>query len=352
MGQFFKEGILISHFVKDVFPQVDQALDRWREYGLKIPDPVLKEQALASIKTKRFHCQGGSIYVLYPGADQEVMVGFVVAFQTISDYLDNLCDRAGCEKEESFRQLHRAMHEALRPELPLSDYYAYYPYKNDGGYLKALVEECRSCLSLFPSYAIVQEEVVDLLSLYCDLQCLKHLKRDLREDRVIQWSAPFLNTYSDLSVWEFSAASGSTLGIFMLCALSCQQHLSKEDIKKIKKAYFPYISGLHILLDYFIDQAEDREEGDLNFVFYYRDQRELGERLCYFLKKSLSQASFLKHAGFHLTVIKGMLAMYLSDQKAGNPSYKGMVKTLLGQCGKSCAFWYLICKLLRRTKSI
>lgn len=352
LSRFFKEGILISRFVKEIFPEVDRALDQWRDYGAKIPDLVLKEQALISIKTKRFHCQGGSFYALYPGVDQEVMVRFIVAFQTISDYLDNLCDRAGCEEEESFRQLHRAMHEALRPELPLGDYYAYFPYKNDGGYLKALVEECRRCLNFFPSYAMVQEEAVALVSLYCDLQCLKHLKKDRREDRMIQWSAPYLNTYSDLSVWEFGAATGSTLGVFMLCAASYQRHLGKEDIREIKESYFPYISGLHILLDYFIDQAEDRAEGDLNFIFYYKDRQEAGERLSYFLQESLSRACHLKHSLFHLTVIKGMLAMYLSDQKAAHPSYKGTIKSLLGQCGKSCTFWYLICKLLRRSKSI
>ncbi|MEL7567637.1 MAG: tetraprenyl-beta-curcumene synthase family protein [Dehalobacterium sp.] len=352
MNRFIYENSLIFHFVKDVFPQVDQALDQWREYGLKIPDPLLKEQALASIKTKRFHCQGGSIYALYPGVDQEVMIRFIVAFQTISDFLDNLCDRTGYEDEKSFRQLHRAMHEALQPDLSLSDYYAYYPYKNDGGYLKALVEECRRSLNALPLYHMVQEDALALVSLYCDLQCLKHLAIELREEALIRWATPYLNTYPDLSQWEFGAASGSTLGVFMLCAASYQNNLDKEEVKEIKKAYFPHISGLHILLDYFIDQAEDREEGDLNFIFYYRNPKEVEDRLSYFIQQSLSQAAMLKKSGFHLTVIQGMLAMYLSDQKAGKPLYHGTIEALLAKCGKSAAFWYLICKLLRRIKAI
>jgi len=95
LDNFFKEGILITRFVKNIFPQVNQALEHWRKLAAEIPDPVLRKQALSSIRAKRFHCQGGSIYALYPGVNQEVMVGFIVAFQTISDYLDNLCDRAG-----------------------------------------------------------------------------------------------------------------------------------------------------------------------------------------------------------------------------------------------------------------
>ena len=34
-------------------------------------------------------------------------------------------------------------------------------------------------------------------------------------------------------------------------------------------AYFPGVSAIHILLDYFIDQAEDREHGELNFMACY-----------------------------------------------------------------------------------
>lgn len=352
MNRFLNEGKLIAHFVKDIFPQVDEALNHWRGYGMKIPDPVLKEQALASIKKKRFHCQGGSIYALYPGVDRRIMIRFIVAFQTISDYLDNLCDRTGYEEEKSFRQLHRSMHEALQPELPLSDYYAYYPWKEDGGYLKALVKECRDCLGLLPSYHLAQKEAVALVSLYCDLQCLKHLIKEIREESLVKWATPYLNTYGDLSQWEFAAATGSTLGVFMLSALSCKGDLHEEEVGEIKKSYFPYIAGLHILLDYFIDQAEDRAEGDLNFIFYYQDMKEAGERISYFIKQSLAKASSLENAKFHLTIIKGLLAMYLSDPKANHPLYRRTIKNMLNQCGPSCVFWYRICKLLRRAKSI
>jgi tetraprenyl-beta-curcumene synthase len=349
---FFQEGLLIYQFVKNIFPQVEKALDHWRQYALTIPDPVLKEQALASIKKKRFHCQGGNIYALYPGVNQEAMVGFIVAFQTISDYLDNLCDRVDCAEEKSFRRLHRAMEEALKPQLPLSDYYAYYPYQNDGGYLRSLVEECRRCLTLLPSYSRVREEGGELVSLYCDLQSLKHLNENIREDRMVRWAEPYRKIYPDLSPWEFGAAAGSTLGIFMLCAASCQEHLKSEEVKQIKEAYFPYISGLHILLDYFIDQREDQEEGDLNFFTYYRSEKEAGARLDFFLQKAQEKAAMLRYSDFHLTVIKGMLAMYLSDQKARSPLLRETVRALLARGGMTAALMYYTCMLLRKNKLI
>ena len=45
-----------------------------------------------------------------------------------------------------------------------------------------------------------------------------------------------------------------------------------EDAERIRKGYFPYIQGLHILLDYFIDQEEDKVVGDLNFCSYYENE--------------------------------------------------------------------------------
>ena len=66
MKYFFQEGLLIYRFVKNVFPQVEKALDYWREYALTIPDPVLKEQALASIK-KAVSLSRGKYICPYPG---------------------------------------------------------------------------------------------------------------------------------------------------------------------------------------------------------------------------------------------------------------------------------------------
>ena len=57
---------------------------------------------------------------------------------------------------------------------------------------------------------------------------------------------------------------------FMLCAAASNPQLTKDTADKIFAAFFPWIGGFHILLDYFIDQVEDDCHGDLNFVAYYR----------------------------------------------------------------------------------
>jgi tetraprenyl-beta-curcumene synthase len=349
--QFLYTFRLAGKFVQEIFPQVDGELAKWREMGRDCPDELLAAQALASIETKRFHAQGGSIFALYPTAPPDY-VRFVVALQTISDYLDNLCDRVGFMDEMGFRRVHQAMLDALDNDQAMADYYQYYPYKLDGGYLVSLVEECRRQLAKLPSYHLVKEEMLALAGLYCDLQTYKHLPGEVREKALEDWAVPYLPKHRDLSCWEFAAATGSTLGIFILGALAANSELTKEEVNRAKEAYFPWICGLHILLDYFIDQAEDQKEGELNFCFYYRDKEECGQRLGLFVHQSFAQAKTLNHPEFHLTVVKGLLAMYLSDGKAGSPLNKEISIRLIAAGGSSVQLLYFVCRLLRLKKII
>ncbi|MDA8234185.1 MAG: tetraprenyl-beta-curcumene synthase family protein [Clostridia bacterium] len=343
---------IIVKFVGWVFPLVDEELGRWRLKAAASPDEVLAAQALASIRDKRFHAQGGSVYALYPGVEMKGFVALVVALQTISDYLDNLCDRVGLEDEKAFRRLHLAMTEALSPGVDPSDYYTYYPHHEDGGYLQELVRECQSQVAKLPGYFLVQEDVLFLAGLYSDLQTYKHLPLAIREEKMIEWLEPYMVGNPDFSKWEFAAATGSTLGMFMLCAAAANPRLTREEAARIKEAYFPWVSGLHILLDYFIDQQEDEGTGDLNFITYYPNRQQCGERLGWFLEQSLIKVKKLSQPLFHLTVIEGLLAMYLSDPKTGQEPVRTVSAQLLRTAGRRTGLFHGLCKFLRKKKVI
>lgn len=339
---------LITKFIRQVFPLVDGELANWRQLAEKSGCQELREQALASIRDKKFHCQGGSVYSLYTGVATPDCVRFIVALQTISDYLDNLCDRAGIADEQAFSQLHLAMTDALDPDTPLSDYYRFYPFQNDGGYLKALVTACREEVAKLPSYAVVKPEALRFARLYSELQTYKHLDLAIRETKMTTWITPHLNVYQELSPWEFAAATGSTLGMFMLYAAASSPNLTQTDAARIGSAYFPWISGLHILLDYFIDAAEDLENGDLNFVAYYSSHQETLARLDLFTKQALKQAKNIPEPIFTTTVILGLLAMYLSDPKANRPAERMISDELLKNGGTYTGLIYRLCRLIRK----
>lgn len=345
-------GRLIYYFVSKIFPLVKQELNQWQLLAAEIPETCLSQQARESIQSKAFHCLGGSIFALYPGVNKIEAIQFIVAYQTMSDYLDNLVDSLKVQDEMAFFQLHLAMHEALDPETDPSDYYLYYPYREDGGYLRRLVKTCQESLKKLPSYKLVQENAIALAKLYAYLQTYKHLALEEREEKMLNWIAQHLVNYPELTSWEFAAATGSTLGIFSLFALAFNPQLTARQVQQNSQAYFPWICGLHILLDYFIDLREDRETSQLNFVAYYEHTAQTFQRLHLFVENSLKQAACLEYPLFHRALVQGLLAMYLSDEKGMDREICSITKQLLRECGLGVNLLYWACRHLRKMKSL
>lgn len=306
---------LMYRVYKYVLPEVEAELEGWRQRAQAMPDRELRSQALASLESKKFHCQGGAVYATASLEDRHVLIPLIVAFQTISDYLDNLCDRSTSLDPDDFRLLHQSMLDAVDPDVAPVDYYALRQEREDGGYLSALVERCRSSISMLPSYSQVQHQVIALVGLYVDLQVHKHIRKDLREPKLLQWWEQRGSSYPDLQWNEFAAATGSTLGMFMLFLAAAQPGLGRQEADTIRDAYFPHVCGLHILLDYLIDQEEDRKGGDLNFCNYYESQSKMVHRIGDIVQEARKDVLALPGAAFHQMIIEGLLALYLSDPK-------------------------------------
>ena len=333
-------ALMVSVY-KDVMPSVHRELSYWKERAIKIPNQELRMQALASIQSKTFHCEGGSIMALTALTEREKAIKFIVAYQTISDYLDNLCDRSTSLDPLDFEALHDSMKDALSVGAAPQNYYRYRNDQQDGGYLLELMQTCQSVLSEIPHYETIKPYLVELCSYYCELQIHKHVHLDEREDRLINWFEEKRELYPDMDWYEFSACAGSTLGIFCLISYSLRDDFKAIHAEQIRASYFPYIQGLHILLDYIIDQEEDRVGGDLNFCFYYKDETELYSRLEYFVKESDKQTSELPDQKFHRLINRGLLGIYLSDQKVNQQKdVKKLTKKVLKQGGTVSRFFY------------
>jgi len=362
-----RELAIYPSFVVRVLPLVGRELRRWREAARAIPDAELRTQALASIEKKKFHCFGGAVLALTDALRLPGLVQAIVALQTISDYLDNLCDRSAvaarlaegarsgssggrvAEGFQTYMLLHEAMMCAVDPDRPRADYYQRYmlervvgsqaaspahPTPADGGYLDRLVEASCQTLRDLPGYRVARPLVLDLVRLYSELQSTKHLSPSVRDDLMGQWfmarrtggsgakTCPDPSPASgawlgrDLLWWEFGAATGSTLGMFAVICASGDERLSAAAVKSLVRVYFPAICALHILLDYYIDQEEDSLGGDLNFLARYSSPDDALKALDAFIRWSSSEASVCQpNPHLHRAVVRGLLALYLSDPK-------------------------------------
>lgn len=331
-----------------ILPYVNRELDKWQERAKQIPDPELRKQALASIEHKRFHCEGGGIYTIPALAQRSTLIPLITAYQTISDYLDNLCDRSMSMDPLDFRQLHLSMLDAVTPGTLPREYYLYRPNQDDGGYLRDLVLTCQRMVEKLPGYGAVQERVFQLATWYGDLQVYKHITPSQREQRLQEWWEAHRPSFPEINWNEFAAATGSTLGVFALFQLATRPQIDADEIETLEKAYFPWICGLHILLDYLVDLEEDRMGGDLNFITYFSCDEEAGERLFLFAAKAREAAGLLPNSSFHRRIVDGLLGLYLADGKVNRqPDVARISRNLLRKGSWSTRFFYLNSLLYR-----
>jgi tetraprenyl-beta-curcumene synthase len=332
-----------------ILPAVHEELTFWKQRASEIPNTELRKQALASIEHKTFHCEGGAILALLAKHDYKKSIRFIIAYQTISDYLDNLCDRSTSLDPEDFAALHESMCDALSPNNKVRDYYRNRKDQDDGGYLRDLVITCQNVLGEIPAYKGIQSDLLILCNYYSDLQIHKHVVVHERVDRLQNWFRQYESNLPSMEWYEFSACSGSTLGIFCLVSYCMREDFKQEEAIKLFNGYFPYIQGLHILLDYFIDQEEDRAGGDLNFCFYYKSHNELFRRLTHFLSEADRYTEGLPNQKFHQLINRGLIGIYLSDEKVKQqPHVKKLARELIKKGGPISSFFYWNGRVYRR----
>ncbi len=344
---------LTTKMILRIQPLTHQYIGQWRERAQNIPNTELRKQALMSISSKTFHCEGGALYGLLARNHYKEAIKFIVAYQTISDYLDNLCDRSTSLNPDDFRALHESMLHALTPNAKFpydaNLYYRFRQDQDDGGYLASLVTTCREVLSAVPDYEIAARTLRQLVSVYIDLQVHKHVKNDERLPRLQAWFEKHKEGLPEMSWHEFAACSGSTLGIFCIVSYLFNPPTSAELVSKIHKAFFPWVQGLHILLDYFIDQEEDRQGMDLNFCSFYQNDNVLVLRLAHFYQQAQLSVSGLPDSSFHRLINRGLLSIYLADNKVSqqNNIREASLK-LLRLGGIETFIFYLHCWIYRR----
>lgn len=345
--------LLMRKVYRDVLPVVHEKLAVWKEKAEKIPSKELRKQALHSIETKSFHCEGGGIIALLSGHEMNRCVDFIVAYQTISDYLDNLCDRSTSLDPKDFRMLHQAMLDALTVDAPVRSYYQYRDDQNDGGYLHELVKTCQGVLKELAHYSLINNYLLELCQFYCDLQVHKHVKEEERVPRLKKWFDSQKKHVPNMEWYEFSACTGSTLGIFCLVSYAFNQAFTVEMARKIRNGYFPYVQGLHILLDYLIDQKEDELEGDLNFCTYYDNEQKMMERMEHFIQEADRHLEGLPNERFHRLINRGLIGVYLSDEKVHTQKeLTKWAKKLVKMGGTTSVFFYFNGRAYRKFQKL
>ncbi|MEO6836465.1 MAG: DUF2600 family protein [Candidatus Tumulicola sp.] len=329
LGEGLSLPMPMLRFLRRIVPQASRELEGIRASALAIPDPRLRAQALGSIQGKAYHVAGGCILATFlPARDARRYVEIVAPLESIYDYLDNLCDRHPDVPIEAYPVLHRAIADALDPGAPLRDYYARGPAGDDGGYLRGLVARTQRSLAQLEGYQALLPAFSEAAALYAEMQTYKHYPPVERERACRAWFERRRDArLAGLEWYEFACAAGSQFQVYapLFECFAGRTHA----ISATYAAYFPAVAALHVLLDSYIDQAEDREHRELNFAGLYPTPRRMLERVECLAETARRRFAALPDPAHHRFVLRVMALFYLTHPKVYEQNLEREATSLL-----------------------
>jgi tetraprenyl-beta-curcumene synthase len=304
-----------------VFPHISREVRHWQRRAGEIPDPVLRRLALITQRSERGNLEGAAAFaVLVPRAHRARVVRAVIAFQATYDYVDTLAEQPSADPVANGRQLHLALLTALSPDTDHPNYYAHHSEGRDDGYIRNLIDACRSALGALPSYASVAEPALRAAGRMVTYQGLNHDARGKHRHALARWASALTPPGTGLRWWETAAAAASSLSVFALIAAAAQPVLSAGDAVAMENAYFPWIGALHVLLDSLIDRAEDLDTGHHSLVDHYASSEETANRLRAIAVRSIQATETLPAGTQHAVILAAMTSFYLSAPRASTPA--------------------------------
>ncbi len=250
------------------------------------------------------------------------------------DFLDNVNERE--TDGGNGRQLHLALVEALDPQRALSDYYRHHRWRDDGGYLRALVESCREGCAQLPGYSRVRSMLCRETGRALVLGINHELEPGLRDGELQRWADRECAGHREASWFELSGAASASLTVHALLALAAESVASEREIKAVLAAYFPWIAATSTMLDSYVDQAEDASVGGHSYLSHYPSLDIATQRVGELVERSVCGARRLDRGHRHAVIATCMIAMYLSKDSARTPAMHTTTRSL-AHCGGTLA---------------
>jgi tetraprenyl-beta-curcumene synthase len=301
---------------------VSREVRAWRELALQIPDEAIRQDALRSLIHKRGHTDGAALFWILPRRRHHDLLRLLVTYELIWDFLDCLNERGASEGTANGRQLHRALVEALDPASAISDYYRFHPWRDDGGYLRSLVESCRRSCAALPCYGRVRPLVLREAQRAQVLALNHDLDPGGRDASLRAWARREFAGERRLSWFELSGAASASVTIHAFLALASEPSCSEAEIRRTCAAYFPWMSAATTMLDSYVDQAEDIINGDHRYIAHYANAQLADARVRELVTRSAREARRLRHGHRHAVINACMIAMYLSKDSARTPAMR------------------------------
>ncbi len=310
-----------------VVPRVRAEQRRWVGEAAAIPDPALREAALAALRGKAANAEATGVFALLaPRAERAGALRAMTALQTAVDYLDTLGERPLEDPLAAGLTLHEALPEALDPGGERSPWYGRFPQHDDGGYLAALVDTCRNEVAALPGREAALPAARRAARRCGEGQSHTHAAGEDGGARLRAWAEGLALPADPAAAqpqgppaylwWEIAAGASSSVATHALVAAAADERSGGAEAEAIDSAYFPPVGALTVLLDDLVDREADRAAGQHSYLAYYAGPAEAAERLALLAGRARSANARLRHRRRHAAILAGVAALYLSSPAA------------------------------------
>jgi tetraprenyl-beta-curcumene synthase len=326
-------AVVFGRYEGAVLPGVRQELERWRRAAGLIPDPILREQALAALTEKAANAEAtGVLACLAPRRGRRTLIRASTALQVAVDYLDSLGEQPGPDPLRDGLALHGALAAALEPGAETADWYAHHPQREDGGYLEQLVLTCRQAAASLPAAGPILPLARRAIIRCGEGQSQTHAAAGGDGEGLRRWAAG-LAAPPGFEWWEVAAGASSSVAAHALLTLAATPNATVPQAELVDAAYFPSIGALTVLLDDLVDRDADRASGQHNYLAHYGDDDAAAERIGAIVGRARHSISPLPRAALHGAILSGVLAFYLSSPGAAAPATLPLRDRLLSASG-------------------
>ncbi len=317
-------------------PAVSEEVEDWRGRAAAIPDNAIREDALSSLESKRGNTDGAALFWILPDTRRPDLLRLLVTYEIMCDFLDSISERGAAAGLANGRQLHLAFTEALDPGAPISDYYLYHPWRDDGGYLRLLVELCRAACLLLPSYMAIRPALIRAATL-AQVQGLNHeLDPHLRDVTLRDWVAREFADRLGLAWYELSGSASTWISVLALLALASEPGRRPQEGVETYAAYF-WVCLAATVLDSYVDEVEDTNNGDHSYFAHYPTKEEGVRRAREIVRRAMHEVGTLRNGHRHAVIVACMIALYLSKDSALTPELALTSQMLLRSGGPLAA---------------
>jgi tetraprenyl-beta-curcumene synthase len=346
--QLYATGHAAARELTWTLPLTAREIRRWKRLAARIPDPAIRSDALSSFTHKRVNIDGAALFCILSSSRDPRLLRLLVAYQILWDFLDSMNERGADRGTVNGRHLHLALVDALDPALPISNYYRYHPWREDGDYLRSLVSLCRRECALLPSYEGVRPLVLCEANRAQVLAINHDPDPSQRDTELRRWARYEFPTERCANWFELTAAASAGLTIFALLAVTTEPHVNVAELEQIRRAYSPWISATATMLDSYVDQSEDETNGEHSYVRHY-PPAVTALRVGELVRRAALEAAALSDGERHVLIVASMAAMYLSNDGARTAAMRKEARTLVRAGGPLVGLLLPVLRLWRVT---